>query len=389
MTKLTLAVQPSLIFTPKPAANGRQIMRNFFAATSLVCVLALSQNAVAGNDQKRGSAGATELTVNPWARSSGWAGANSAGIRGVESMNSNIGGLAYVRGTEVLFSSTNWMSGTDIHVSSFGLGQQLGKNGGVLGLSATSWNLGDFKQTTVDNPDQDINFRATLLNFGLSYAKVFSERITGGITLRYVSQSVPNASASGVAFDGAVQYQAHIGGPGVDPDRKNFKVGVALRNVGPEMQYSGDGLTYRGRIEGGNVDASVQGQAASFEIPTSLNIGVQYDYFAAEDHRISIASTFVSNTFTNDQIQGGLEYAFMERFMVRGGYDYIKGNEQASTRSSAHTGLTAGASVEVPFGKADADSGTDEKKHRFGVDYSFRSTNPWNGTHSIGIRLVL
>ncbi len=357
-------------------------MKKILIAFTLVGLSVGAHRASAGNDQKRGQAGATELTVNPWARSSGWAGANSAGIRGVESANSNIGGLAYVQGTEVLFASTNWLRGTDVTINALGIGQQLGKNGGVLGLTAVAWDLGNFKQTTAQNPDQDVIYRMNILNVGLSYSKVFSNSITGGITLRYITESVPNASASGVAFDGGVQYQTHIG-KGTDPDRKNLKVGVALRNVGPEMRYTGDGLTYRGVIDGIGYTGQVatQGRADTYEIPSSLSIGVMYDVALAEDHRLSVAGNFISNTFSQDQIQGGLEYAFMERFMVRGGYDYIKGNYATETRTSAHTGLTAGASVAVPFGA--------EKNHAFGVDYSYRHSNPWNGTHSVGIRLTL
>lgn len=373
------AAQPQLNFLTTD--RTRVFMKKLLVGMTLVSVLAGADQALAGNDQKRGQAGATELTVNPWARSSGWAGANTAGIRGVESMNSNIGGLAYVKGTEVLFSSTRWMSGTDVTINAMGIGQQLGKNGGVLGLSAVSWNLGDFYQTDANNPDQSLKFKTTILNIGASYSKMFSNAITGGITLRYLTNTVPDASASGVAFDGAVQYQTHLGG--ADPDRRNFKVGVALRNAGPELRFTGDGLGYRAAIQGFNSDVSrgVQGQSDTYEMPTALSIGAMYDFVLSEDHRISLAGNFTSNSFSNDQIQGGMEYAFMERFMVRGGYDYMKGNESSSTRTSAHTGLTAGATAEVPFGA--------EKNHAFAVDYSYRATNPWNGTHSVGIRLAL
>lgn len=366
-------------------------MKNAYFSLAVGLSLATATAAYAGNDQKRGQNGAAELVVNPWARSSGWANANSAGIRGVESMNSNVGGLAYVRGTEVLFSSTRWMQGTGINLNAVGVGQQLGESGGVIGLSAVSWSLGDFYQTTVDLPDQSVKYHPTILNIGLSYAKTFSQSITGGITVRYVTASVPNASASGIAIDGAVQYQTHLGGS--DPDRRNFKIGTALRNVGPEMRYSGDGLGYRGYLQGGfsqDITRAVDGKSESFEIPTMLTIGAQYDYVPADEHRLSFAATFVSNTFSNDQYQGGLEYAFMEKFMVRGGYDFMKKTGVEGLSSTVHTGLTAGATVEVPFGKNGEEAAdTDSKQHRFGVDYSFRATNPWNGTHSVGIRLIL
>ena len=201
---------------------------------------------------------------------------------------------------------------------------------------------------------------------------------------------MPDASASGIAVDGAVQYQTHLGG--ADPDRRNLKFGVALRNVGPELRFTGNGLIYRANsitnLGLGNTSRAVEGPSQTFEVPTMLTIGAQYDVVPAAEHRITLAANFISNTFSQDQYQGGAEYAFMERFMVRGGYEFMKRNELDNTRTTAHTGLTAGATVEVPFGKS-ADEDAEQKQHRFGVDYSFRATNPWNGTHSVGIRLVL
>jgi hypothetical protein len=364
-------------------------MKNVYQGLLIVALASVSAQAIAGNDQKRGQAGATELTVNPWARSSGWANANSAGIRGVEAVNSNVAGLAYLKGTEILMSSTRWMQGTGVSLNALGIGQQLGKSGGVLGLSVVSWNLGDFYQTTGAIPDGNVIFSPSMINLGLSYAKVFSNSITGGITVRANALSVSDASASGISVDGAVQYQTHLGG--ADPDRKNLKFGVTLRNVGPELRFTGNGLVYRaGTLEGlsDNTSRAVDGRSETFEMPVMLTIGGQYDYVPVEDHRITFAATFVSNTFTQDQYQGGLEYAFMEKFMVRGGYDFMKLSELDDTRTTAHTGLTAGATVEVPFGKS-ADEDAEQKQHRLGIDYSFRATNPWNGTHSVGIRLVL
>ncbi len=180
--------------------------------------------------------------------------------------------LAFVKGTEVNFATTKWLTGSDININAFGLGQKLGENGGVLGLSMMSMDLGNFKQTTEDNPDQDINYRVSVINLGLSYSKAFSNSIFGGITVRVISESLPNASATGIAFDGGVQYVTSIGKGELDED--NLHIGVSLRNVGPEMRFSGDGLSYRGQVRGGTFDQALEQRSESFELPALLNIGV-------------------------------------------------------------------------------------------------------------------
>ena len=50
----------------------KSIIRIF---TVVVILTALcGQSAMAGNDERRGTAGAAELLINPWARSTGWGG---------------------------------------------------------------------------------------------------------------------------------------------------------------------------------------------------------------------------------------------------------------------------------------------------------------------------
>jgi hypothetical protein len=72
----------------------------------LVFVLSFfSTFSFAGNEQRAGQAGASELLINPWARSSGWAGANVAGVRGLEGIYSNVAGLAFVEKNGINFFS--------------------------------------------------------------------------------------------------------------------------------------------------------------------------------------------------------------------------------------------------------------------------------------------
>ena len=355
--------------------------------------------AEAGNDQKAGQAGASELLINPWARSSGMAGAHIAGVRGVEAIRLNVGGLARTPSTSIQFANTRWLSGSDISINALGLAQPVGDNGGVLGLEIMSMNLGEFYQTTVNNPDNDVKFSVRFTNIGVAYAKSFSNSIHGGITVRLINESIPNASAQGIAFDAGIQYTTRIGQISDSADA-NLRFGVSLRNVGPAMRYSGDGLRVRGNVISGQIqDQTLYVGTEPFEIPSMLNIATAYDLNLAESHVITLAGNFNSNSFTRDQIQFGVEYGFMKRFMVRGGYDYQNGVFKKNEATAANAGFTGGASVQVPFGGSARPAPTAEdlsappaapsKTRSFGVDYSYRSTHTWNGTHSIGLILTL
>ena len=72
-------------------------MKNFYkylAALFLIILIAgISTDSFAGNKDRSGQAGASELLINPWARSSGWGGVNTANVRGLESMFGNVAGI--------------------------------------------------------------------------------------------------------------------------------------------------------------------------------------------------------------------------------------------------------------------------------------------------------
>src|SRR5688572_27026161 len=96
--------------------------------------IAIAAPAFAGNEDRAGQAGATELLINPWTRSSGWGGINIANVRGIESQFNNVAGLAFTKKTDVSYSFTDWLKGADVKINSIGLAQRVGETG-VLALS--------------------------------------------------------------------------------------------------------------------------------------------------------------------------------------------------------------------------------------------------------------
>ena len=343
-----------------------------------VLALALSSQGFAGNEDRAGEAGASELLINPWGRSSGWGGANTSGAQGVESFNLNIAGLAYTKGSELVFTNTNWLSGADISINALGFATRLGESGGVLGISAMSMTFGDIDITTADNPDGGLGtFSPNYFNLGN-----FSNTISGGIVVKIISEGISNVNASGVAIDAGVNY--------VTGDFKQLQFGITLRNVGPTMSFDGNGLSDRFDVPNSDKTLTVNQRSKDFELPSLVNIGLSYDFYLTEaeetedeqfmaDHRITAAGTFTSNSFTKDQFRLGVEYAFREMFMLRGGYVYESDVTDDTDNSTASLGATFGATVEIPLGSSG---------NTFGIDYSYRATRTFNGIHGIGVKLA-
>jgi hypothetical protein len=333
-------------------------------------------SANAGNPDRAGQAGATELLINPWARSSGWGGVGTSSVKGAEAMFGNVAGIAFTTKTELAFSHAIWLKGSTMGVNVLGLTQKVG-TGSVLGLSVMSFDFGDIPVTTVDQPEGGLgDFSPQYLNLGLSYGKAFSNSIYGGMTVKIVSENISNASAQGLAIDAGIQYVT-----GTNADRNNVKFGITLKNVGTPMKFSGDGLATRVvSTTSPSYEYTVEQRTSGFEIPSLVAIGASYDFRLAEEHRLTLAANFVSNSFTNDQYTAGLEYAFKTYFMLRGGFTYEKDIFDDILRSTAYTGPSAGVTLQLPLGKSGK---------LFGIDYSYRATKPFDGTHTFGIRFTL
>jgi hypothetical protein len=342
-----------------------------------------TSNAFAGNQDRAGQAGAPELLFNPWARNSGWGGANIAGAHGLEAQFLNVAGTAFTKKTELVFCHTKYLKGSGIDVNTFGFSQKVGASG-VIALGFMSMNFGDIEVTTTEMPEGGLgSYPINFMNIGLSYAKGFTDHIFGGMCLKVINQSIPDVRASGVALDGGIQY--------ITGKQNNIKFGISLKNVGPKMQFRGDGLSVALSNPSNSSTQTVDQRSESFELPSQVNIGGTYDFYLSGDtanstHRITLAGAFISNSFTKDEVKIGLEYGFKPYLMLRAGYGYEKGignedDNQANYRTSVQKGLSAGFTLEIPFNK--------EKGSCFGLDYSYRSTKPFNGTHSIGLRMSL
>ena len=154
-------------------------MKNIYKSTFTILlagILSLPLVSFAGNKDRSGQAGASELLINPWARSSGWGSVNVSNAYGLESLYANVAGLAFTTKTELIFSHTQWLKGSGININNFGLAQKVGQ-AGVLGLSIMSLNFGDLPITTETQPEGGIgNFTPQLHEYQYCLFKSFLQQ---------------------------------------------------------------------------------------------------------------------------------------------------------------------------------------------------------------------
>jgi hypothetical protein len=333
--------------------------------------------AFAGNPDRQGEAGAFELLLNPWARSVGLNSLNTSYVRGAESMNLNVAGLARVSGTEIGLTHSIYLQGTGLSMNAVGIAQKIGTNG-AFGLSLNALSFGKIPVTTNGLPEgTGATFSPLFFNLGLSYAYIFDKKVSVGITARIVNESISDVSATAISLDAGVQY---VTGSTKYPER--FKLGISLRNVGTRMRFSGQGLNYSTKNQDGTLpyEITVAKQPNEFELPSQLNIGLGYDILPEEKLKLTGVFNFTSNAFARDEIGGGLEFGFNNMIVVRGGYRYEIG-VVTDGKQSVYTGLAGGVTLNIPT-KKDSD-------RMMSLDYSYQATRVWGGTHNISLRLNL
>lgn len=331
----------------------------------------------AGNEDRIGSAGASELLINPWARSSAWGSAGVATTKGLEAQFMNVAGLAFTDRTQVKYNYTNWLGSADISLNAAGIAQRISDQD-VIAVSIQAVGFGEIDITTVDIPEGGIGTfspRKNIINVG--YAREFSNSIYAGLNLKVINESIANLRANGVAIDAGVNY--------VTGEQDEIKFGITLKNVGPTMIFRGDGLATPILYQSTGGIAHLEQRSAQFEIPSLLALGASYDFIFSENSKLTAAFGFTANSFTNDQYHFGVDYGIATdkaAFNVRAGYVYEANlwSGDFGARTNALTGPGAGFSVDILSGK---------NKNPIGFEYGFRLAEPFGWIHTFGMTISL
>jgi hypothetical protein len=231
----------------------------------------------------------------------------------VEALYFNPAGVAATdANTEVMFSHLNWIA--DINVEYAAIVSRMGEFG-YLGASFKSIGFGDIEQTTVENPDGTGNtFSPNYLTMGLTYSRAMTDRILFGVTGKLISEKILRESAVGMGFDFGLQYMSGITG---------LKVGITLLNLGPNMTFDGQDLEHAVLLpdtEEGAEEEAIRTTLASFDLPSSLQLGVSYDYPFEELHTVTVMGNFQNHGYTYDQYNFALEYNYDSMLYLRGAF---------------------------------------------------------------------
>jgi hypothetical protein len=274
----------------------------------------MSLDAFAGTGRRRGTAGATELLIPVGSRGIALNGTYTSGFTGVDAIYWNPAGLAgTTQGAEAMISHMTYIA--DMSINYGAVAAKLGSVG-YFGVSLKSLDFGnEIVETTVENPDgTGRTFSPTYFSLGLTFSRQMTDRILFGTTAKIISERVLDAGASGFGFDFGLQYATGV---------KGFKLGVALRNFGPRMRFTGPELEYKVQIPGTESGARAENlrvQATTFELPSTFELGASYVLEVANKSSITVMGMFQNNSFSFDSYNLAAEYSFNNKVFLRGSY---------------------------------------------------------------------
>jgi hypothetical protein len=322
--------------------------------------LSFAQNTTVGSMEQIGTSMANFLKIGIGSREVAMGGAAVADCDNVSSLFWNPGALDRIDKNEVLVQQTQWLVDTKLYF----LGAGFKVPGiGSFGLSINYFNSGDIEETTLTFPEgTGRTFNTYDLAMGLTYSRNIIERFSAGITIKYIQEGLDREKASTVAVDIGSVFETNF--------LNNLKIGMSLSNLGGLMKLSGSGLQVQYSPNPGYPTKITTADLTTeeWDIPLYFRLGIATDIIKGENMRWRMAGEVMDSRDYIYRISLGTEFAFFERYFIRGGYKFMYDEEN----------LTLGAGVNINFNWAQirldyayASFGVFDNTQRFSLIFAF------------------
>ncbi|OYD13859.1 hypothetical protein CH330_09940 [candidate division WOR-3 bacterium JGI_Cruoil_03_51_56] len=245
-------------------------------------------------------------------------------------------------------------------------------NFGTVAFSVTALTMGDMEQTTIDNPDtkaredegRTVMFSASDFAFGVSYARIITEKLAFGVTAKGIQQNVWDLSASALGVDMGLYYNTGF---------RSLRIGSMVANYGTRLAYSGRQLEYIfGWPDSGPGQLNGTYKTEGMPLPTVFRFGVAYDLIDASASKLTVAVDLTHPSDINETVNFGLEYGYNKAFYMRGGY-ILNVDQEYQEDIGWLTGLSAGVGMNTQPAKG----------LKLGLDYCFRYLKYLKPTHRV------
>ena len=292
------------------------------------------------------------LKLETDARAVGMGGAQVAAGQGVSSIHYNPSSIAFMGGTQLYYTHTNYVAG--ITHGAMAYGTRLTPTD-FFALHYFSMNSGDMEVTNAYFPDGTGElFQVKGMCFRGTYARIMTDRLKVGVSFKYIHESIYTVKMSTVAFDIGSNFKTGIYG---------FILGMSITNFGLDGQFHGEGLDKQ-VADSLSVDGKLQKVTEKFPLPMAFRLGLKNTFSIDEYNKIVFAFDAVNPIDYTVTGNLGVEYAW---------------NKMAFLRLGTHLGhdtmsFTAGAGV---------------KTGSIYVDYAYANYSILDHTHQFGFKFAI
>ena len=298
-----------------------------------LCALLVAQELQA--QSKVGTTAAQFLGISVGAQAAAMGDAFVASKEGVSTIYWNPGAFAASGKSELMFSNTNWLVGTKFRWFGFMLNLD-GTN--AVAVSLTNLNYGEDDVTTVLAPDgTGERWTAQDVALAVSYSRRLTDRFSLGGSVKYISQTLWNESASTIAFDLGLLFETGF---------NDMRLGMSFSNFGGDMTMDGKDLLQRVDIDpansGSNKTLVGKLKTDPWPIPLFFRVGVAMDVVKSNDVIFTLAADAVRPNDNVEYVNVGGELGWNNLIFLRGGY-------RSLFKTAAEEGLTLGAGVRYQF----------------------------------------
>lgn len=266
---------------------------------------------------KTGTAALQFLKFGVDARAVGMGEAYTAVTDDISSVWWNPAGLAPALKNQVFISHTNWPA--DIMHDFFAATYTNGVS--TWAFSASVLHMDQMEVTSEEEfgPTGE-TFTNSDMAFGLTYASTFTDKFSFGMTAKYLRENLYIYDVNSFSVDLGSIYNTGW---------NNVKIGMSLRNFGPDIKYKvdddDDGSFNEDPFDlldnDGDGSVDEDGEEIESKIPMNFSLGISGDIMRNEDSHL-IASLQLDNCIDRMETWNlGAEYKLGNLFL-RGGYQF-------------------------------------------------------------------
>lgn len=316
----------------------------------------------------------------------------------------NPAGLAWLKNRELQLHHNLWIG----DLSHDYLAIALPFSGfGTVGISLTTLTMGKLEYLTVDNPAtsqredtaSNVTFNAMDLAFGVSYARMFTDKLSAGVTMKVIQERVWDMSASALAFDFGTFYNTGF---------RSLRLGAVLTNFGTEMSFGGRQLDWVAQIpydSTGEINREkipVTYKTTPSPLPMIFRFGFAYNVIDQPTSKLTVAGDLIHPSDNFEQIGLGLEYGFNNFFYVRTGYKFYTSMKYTKAMMGGTPVIDTVENEITDYDIGDVENslwllnnltggiGFNLKTEslRFKLDYAYMNKGVLSHTHKIGVGIA-